>query len=219
MRLYNGFVEKAEMYINKSLDYNPDNLYSAYVKAYILYAKNQNLDQTLGLLLAALSKDSTRLDVLQEVAKIYYYKRDFKTSYQYYKKFTEAKEAYNLRIYPAEDAKIGLVFSEVGQTEKSKKIFEDYLQYAENDKSIYKHLSLGVYYSFYNEKEKAIEQMKLFAEQDNYQYWIILFLKIDPLVDNIKDLPEFKRIMKDIESKFWKSHEQMKISLEEKGLL
>lgn len=42
------------------------------------------------------------------------------------------------------------------------------------------------------------EQLKLFSQQDNCHYWTILFLKIDPLIDNIKDLPEFKIIMNDI---------------------
>ena len=47
----------------------------------------------------------------------------------------------------------------------------------------------------------------------------LVFLKMDPLIDNIKDLPEFKKIISDIESKFWDSHKQTKTSLEEKELL
>ena len=42
---------------------------------------------------------------------------------------------------------------------------------------------------------------------------------MDPLTDNIKDLPEFKKIMSDIETKFWNYHKQIKASLEEKELL
>ncbi len=37
-----GFVPEAERYINKSLQYSPDNLFAEYLKAYVLYAKNQN---------------------------------------------------------------------------------------------------------------------------------------------------------------------------------
>jgi hypothetical protein len=46
-----------------------------------------------------------------------------------------------------------------------------------------------------------------------------VFLKMDRLIDNIKDLPEFKKLFKDIENKFWNSHKQIKASLEEKELL
>lgn len=42
----NGFVQEAEHYINKSLSYNPNNLFSDYVKAYILYARDKDLPKT-----------------------------------------------------------------------------------------------------------------------------------------------------------------------------
>ena len=76
-----------------------------------------------------------------------------------------------------------------------------------------------MYYSYVGDTKNSIEQMKLFSQQDNYHYWIILFLEIDPLIDNIKDLPEFNKILSDIEIKFWNSHKQIKASLKEKELL
>jgi hypothetical protein len=42
---------------------------------------------------------------------------------------------------------------------------------------------------------------------------------MDPLMDTVRDLPEFKKILSELESKFWKNHEQIKESLENKGLL
>ena len=217
--IQSGFINEAEKYINKSLEYYPQNLYSEYVKAYILYAKNRDLAQLKMLLIEALSKDSSRLDIMQEVGKVCYFMRDYESAYDYYKKFIEIKEALNLDIYRGENAKIGVVLSKVGQTEESEKYFNDFLDYAENDKSIYKHLSLAVYYSYKGDTKKAIKQIKLFSQQDNYYYWIIIFLEMDPLIDNIKDLPEFKKILSDIEIKFWNSHKQIKASLEEKELL
>ena len=118
-----------------------------------------------------------------------------------------------------EKMKIGLVLSKMGETAKSEEYFNDYLEFAENNKSIYKHLSLAMYYSYMGDTKKSIEQMKLFSQQNNYEYWIIIFLKIDPLIDNIKDLPEFKKILNDIEIKFWNNHRQFRASLEEKDLL
>jgi len=217
--IQSGFTKEAEININKSLDYNPDNLYSQYVKAFILYASHSNLILLKDDLVNCLRKDSTRLDILQEVGKAFYYMRDYENAFRYYKKFTDAKRAYNLKIYPSENAKTGVVYAEVGMIEESKLMFEEYKYYAENDHSIYKHLSLAMYYSYMNDSENAIEHLKLFSEQDNYFIWTILFLEIDPLVDNIKDLPEFKNIMKDLESKFWDSHNQMKATLKKKELI
>ncbi len=71
--IQNGFVDEATTYINRSLDYNPDNYYSPMLKAYILFAKDGNIKQTQKLLLKEWNKDTARLDILQEVAKFHYY--------------------------------------------------------------------------------------------------------------------------------------------------
>ncbi len=214
-----GFIDEAEMYINRSIEYDSTNIYSAYVKPYILYAKDKNLPELNKWLVKVLQMDTTRLDVVQEIGKTFYYLRDYKLAYAYYKPFMEFKRTYKLDLFNEENGKIGVVYSEMGMIEESNQLFEEFKYYADHSASIYKHLSLAAYYSWKEEKEKAIEHLKLFSQQENYHYWIVLFLEIDPLVDNIKDLPEFKEIMKDIKTKFWNNHQQMKASLKEKGLL
>jgi len=217
--IQSGFAKEALFYIDKSLSYLDNNIYSHYVRAYIMYAKEKDLHRLNERLLNTLKKDTNRLDVMQEVGKSFYYLRDFKNAYQYYQKFIELKTAYNLDIYNVENAKIGVVFAEVGFLEESNKIFETFKVYAENDKSIYKHINLATYYAYKNDKEKAIEHFKLFSQQDNYHYWIILFLDIDPLMDNVRDLPEYKKTNRDVETKFWENHKKIRRSLEEKRLI
>ncbi len=217
--MQSGFIQEAEKYIQKSLDYQPDNLYSAYVKAYILYAKNRDLEATADLLIDALNRDSTRLDIMQEVAKIYYFQRDYKNAYKYYKKFTEIKEAWNLDIYNSENLKIAVVLDKLGLKEESEKYFTKYREYSESNQSIYRDMNLAMYYSYMGERDKAIEHLKVFSEKDNYFYWVLIFTEIDPLIDNIKDLPEFKKIMKKIDNKFWDYHNRIKSSLKEKDLI
>ena len=217
--IQSGFLNEAERYVYMSSEYNPDNLYAEYLKAYILYARNKDLRQTKELLIKAFIKDTTRLDIMQEIGKICYYMRDYESAYYYYNKFIKIKKDRNLDVYPGENAKIGLVLSIMGLKEESEKIFKDYKNYAENDISIYKHLSLAVYYSYKGDTENAIDHLKLFSQQSNYHYWLILFLEIDPLIDNIKDHPEFKSILSELEIKFWGSHERIKASLTKKGLL
>ena len=217
--IQSGFINEAKTYIDKSLAYHTDNLFSQYVKAYILYAENKNLEQLQQNLSAVLEKDTTRLDVLQEVGKSYYYLRDFENAFTYYKKFVTIKETYNLDIYKAENAKIGLVYAKMGMDERSEQLLSAYKNYADGDQSIYKHLSLSAYLSFKGEKSKAIEHLQLFSRQDNFHYWVILFLEIDPLFDNIKQLPEFKLEMENIKTKFNKYHIGIKNLLDEKGLI
>ena len=48
---------------------------------------------------------------------------------------------------------------------------------------------------------------------------IYIYFKNDPLIELIKEQPEFRQILEEIETKFWKNHQQIKTSLVEKGLL
>lgn len=217
--IQSGFVDAAEKYIDRSIAYDPTNLFSAYVKPYILYAKNKDLEALKDGLIAVHKRDTTRFDIIQEIAKVYYYMRDYPDAFQYYKKYLAIKTALNLDVYRFENAKIGFVLDKVGQKEKAGALFEDYFDYAKNDQSLYKDLSLAMYYAHFNQIEKALEHLQEFSQQDNFHYWTILFLNQDPLMDNIKDLPEYKRIFKEIEKRFWKNHREVKASLEAKNLL
>ncbi|MCB0633033.1 MAG: hypothetical protein KDD15_25015 [Lewinella sp.] len=217
--IQNGFEEEAEKYINRSLEYNPDNLYSAYVKAFILYAKNRDLVLTKTQLLHLLSRDSTNLDVLQEVGKICYFMRDYEAAYRYYKNFNEIREALNLDIYPTENAKIATVMRYAGYPEEADRFMSDFKTYTANDQSIYKSLNEAMISAYEGDTQKALEQVRAFSEMDHYHYWILLFLKIDPLMDQLKEQPPFQKIMQDMETKFQAQHERIKKTLTEQHLL
>lgn len=213
-----GFVEEALKYVDISLDYNPWNPFSKYVKAYMLYGKNHDWDETRGLVLTEWKKDTTRLDILQDLAKAYYFNRDFDSAHYYYAKFIKLREAAELDIYRQENATIAFVFEKVGKVDKAKEYFSDYLEFISNDQSIYKNLALSVYYAHHDDFDKALHYLELFSEEENYMYWVVLF-PYDPLTDKIKDLPEHKRLMKKIEDKFWENHRRLRETLESKGLL
>lgn len=217
--IQSGFVEEAERYIGKALEYDPGNLYSEQVRAYISYAKNRDLGQTLDILMDAFRRDTTRLDIVQEVGKIHYYMRDYKAAYLYYKPFLDVRKAFKLGIYRSENAKIGVVSSKLGLHEEADSLMEDYRKYAELDQSIYSHLSMAMYHSFYGDTDSAIEELRIFSQQEHYHYWTVLFLEMDPLLDSMKGIPEFQDVLQTIEDKFWDYHQRMRLGLEEKNLL
>ncbi|MGK0489242.1 MAG: TolB-like protein/AraC-like DNA-binding protein/Tfp pilus assembly protein PilF, partial [Candidatus Endobugula sp.] len=196
--IQSGFADEALKYVDVSLDYNPANPFSNYVRAYMLYAKNHDWDETKHLLLVEWKKDTSRLDILQDLAKAYYYIRDYDSAYYYYNKFIDQREVAHLDIYRHQHATIGLVLEKVGLVEESKWYFDDYLAFFSEDQSIYKDLSLSVYYAHHNDFEKALHHLELFSNEDNFQYWVVLFPD-NPLTDKIKDLPEYQRLLEKIE--------------------
>ncbi|HEU5289648.1 MAG TPA: hypothetical protein VFU05_03330, partial [Cyclobacteriaceae bacterium] len=136
-----------------------------------------------------------------------------------YKRFNYLRDFYKLDIFRHENLNIGLVYRKAGDTKKANALIEDYHQYIEKDQTLYRDLGLSAYYHTIGEPEKALEHLKRFSKEDNVQYWIILFMRQDPLPGSMNSLPECKKVLDEIESKFWTNHEKLKLTLEEKGLL
>jgi TolB-like protein/AraC-like DNA-binding protein/tetratricopeptide (TPR) repeat protein len=214
-----GFIDKSLEYIDKSLKYNTNNPYSRYVRAFVVYAKNRDLRETKQLLLTEFNKDTTRLDILQDIAKVSFYLKEYDSAYRYYQRFNYLRELYKLDIYRHEDLNIGIVYEKAGDIKKAKEFIDNYCQYVETDQTAYKDLGLTAYYDYTGDTDKAIEHLRRFAKEDNIQYWIILFIREEPIPNGINQVPECKKLMDAIEAKFWANHEKLKLTLEEKGLL
>lgn len=213
-----GFVDDALKYTDKSITYNPSNFYAKWIRVFIVYAKNRNLAQARETLLQALNQDVTQLIIAEEIGKVSYLMEDYATAYKYYIQFLELRDARALDIFKNESLKIGIVYEKAGDKEKAAEFVEIFKTYAENDRSIYKHLNLAGYYAYRGDAKKSIDHLKLFSKEENLKYWILLFPD-DPVVYPIRNHPEFKQVMKEIEAKFWKKHEEIKLSLTEKGVL
>lgn len=217
--IQSGFPEEAAKYIDLSLQYNPQNEYGSLLKIFIDYPKHKNMQKIKNELVREWEKDTTRLDILQEVAKFHYFEEEHERAYYYYEKFVNFKQQYGLEMYPQEDLKIGIVYEKMGFTEQAKTFYEAYAVYCKKDQSIYKSASLASKYVHEKQYDKAIEQLKIFSTQSDFQYWIVLFLDKDPLMKPLLKNPEFQKTLEQINSQFWENHQQIRASLEVKDLL
>ncbi|MGK7397393.1 MAG: helix-turn-helix domain-containing protein [Candidatus Cyclobacteriaceae bacterium M3_2C_046] len=214
-----GFVDESIKYIDLALDYNPQNHFAPYVKHFIMYAKHKDITRTQRALEKVWQKDTTRLDILQEVAKMFYFQKKYDSAFYYYQKFVKARESEGLDIYVYDDIKVGMVYEQMGYKTQADDFFKAYANYCENDESIYKSASMAVKYAHEGAFDLAIEQLRIFSAQDNYQYWILLFMELDPIIQPLKSHPEFDQVMQKIQDRFWQNHAELKKSLEEKELL
>ena len=215
----NGFTDQAQKYIKLSLDNNPENYYAPFLNVFIQYAQHQNIEKATDALVGEWKKDTTRLDIMQEVAKFYYFQEKYDSAFYYYDKFEKIKKSNGLSMYPHENLKIGMVYEKMGLQDKAENNFKAYAEYCKNDQSIYQPISLAMKYLHEENPYLAIEQLKLFATKNNYQYWVLLFLEEDPLMNTLKNHPEYNEIIQKIKDRFWKNHNQLKKSLKDKNLL
>ncbi|SDS38332.1 helix-turn-helix domain-containing protein [Winogradskyella sediminis] len=215
----NGFTDEAQKYLKLSLDYNPQNYYAPFLKVFIQYAQHQNIEKATDALVKLWKKDTTRLDIMQEVAKFYYFQEKYDSAYYYYDKFEKIKEINEFNVYPQENLKIGIVYDKMDFHEKVEDFYRAYAEYCENDQSIYQPLSLVMKYLHDGNQNRAIEQLKLFATKNNYQYWVLLFLEEDPLLKSLKHHPDYDEVIQKIKDRFWDNHNQLKISLKDKKLI
>lgn len=71
---------------------------------------------------------------------------------------------------------------------------------------------MAVKYAHEGNYDQAIEQLKVFASQDNFQYWILIFMQLDPIMKPLKNHPEFDETIQKIEARFWEDQAKLKNS-------
>ncbi len=213
-----GFKEEALTYINKSLAFDSTNYYAPHLKALILFALDGNLKRTQHLLRKEYEKNPDRLDILQDLAKMYQLDENYDSAFYYFQKFVTAREAGGLDIYLSENIKIGMVYEKVGRAKEAEKLFKSFSDFCEQDQSIYRNVNLAMKYSHEGKMDEAMEKLKLFANGDNYLYWF-LYIEDDPLFKPLKNHPDFEKTMQKIKDKFWEKQEKIRNSLIEEGLI
>ncbi len=214
-----GFFDEAEVFAKKSIALDTTNLFSQYLYPYIKMAQGNDLPTTLGLLKDVLKKDTTRLDVIQEVAKIYYSMEMYEEASFYYDVFTSIKSQYGLNVFDGESIKIAYVYDQLGRKKEAQEQLRIFYEFAQNDNSIYKDLMLSSYYAYIGDIEEAIEFLKKFSEQRDYFYWLVMMMKDDPIMKPLQAHPDYESTMKKIDDQFWEDHKSTRKMLEEEGLI
>jgi tetratricopeptide (TPR) repeat protein len=212
-----GFIDESFTYINRSLAYDPKGYFSRYFRAFVQYAKTNDAAKTKEILINEWKRDTTRFDIRQEIGKMAFMMKDYNEAYRYYRPFIETRKVLQLDLYRHEDVRIALVFARMGFTAEAESLMRSFREYAENSQTMYKHLHLAMYYAAIDERERALEHFTLFSKEDNFHY-AVLWLDGDPVMDSIKDDDRFKSAKKEIETKFWKTHQSIEVSLHKEAL-
>jgi TolB-like protein/AraC-like DNA-binding protein/Flp pilus assembly protein TadD len=204
-----GFIEISEEFIRQSMALDTANLFAEYLYAYIKFAKDRDFDLVEKRLIAASKKDTTRLDILQEIAKVNYAQGNYQRAVSYYEKMNHLKMLIGSTLFESEDVKIGYSLEQIGRNEEAQFYYDRYRAYAEKDESIYHHLEMAAYYASQKKIELGMEHLKQFAKIESISYWFILFIKEDPILLELSGHPDFDQTIEQIYNTFWQEHEKI----------
>lgn len=215
-----GFLEEAETYIQMSLDFDENNFFSEYLLAYVRLGQHRDFERTKDRMLEIYAKDTTRADIVQEVAKLYYALEDYENAALYYDRFLNLKETFGLDLFRGEAVKIGFVYAQTGRSQELVDAqYAAYRDYIENDESVYRSLSQAAYHAVNGEVEEGIEALRRFSNLDNYQFWFVLFLEDDPIIRLLNEHPDYNGIIQRINDNLWKRHRALEGRLKDAGVL
>ena len=120
---------------------------------------------------------------------------------------------------------IGYAFWQVGKQDEAKYYFNEQIRHSlENirlNRMIFgsDHDVLAQVYSILGEKEKAYHYLDEFNKKSFFSIWSIDDVKRNPMFNSLRDEERFQQIMQDMEAKYQREHERVRVWLEEEGML
>ncbi|MGW8315917.1 MAG: tetratricopeptide repeat protein, partial [Bacteroidales bacterium] len=186
---------------------------------------NGHYQKSVDYCLMALKIDPLNTVALDRLAYNLMFLGDFERSYRYYAEM-EKYRATDQEIDINDRHRIGYVLWKTGMKEEANKFFDLQEQYCKDmiqlgrwhATSGFAYYDLAGVYAFRGEKERAMENLKIFNRREVNGIWMVTLINDDPLFDGIRDDPEFRQIVRDVEAKYRKEYERVGQWLEEKGL-
>jgi len=78
---------------------------------------------------------------------------------------------------------------------------------------------LAATYAFLGEKDRAYDYLGIYSNFPIIDSWGVNYLRHDPLFNKIRDEPEFRQIVRDVEAKYQAEHERVRQWPEENDML
>lgn len=218
-----GFPEKARDIAEKLLIRTNDSI--GYWHRITLIDYYYKTDQSLKYLLRAYHKDSTQYLTLTRLKALMMMKRNWDDALYYLiKEKNWVKEHENYETFHRMNAIIYLKNGLVKEAEKElnadeKKCLEQIELNLPFAQKYHTHNALAKIYAVKGEKEKALYYFKQQKNMQSFGHQWIEVYKYSPLLDNIRNEPEFQEVVSDVEVKYQKQHLRIEKLLKDLGEL
>ncbi len=214
-----GFTEKAKQCYQDKLKLDGDSIsyYDGLVNNEFWLA---NFNKSIEYGMKGYSIDSTNEDIVYMLGMSYEWLGQYEESLKYYKKWFEILKSKG-EISIQQISGLGYAYLKNGDKEMAEYCFNETINNCKRLielKRSYKpfaYYDLAGAYASIGDKDKAFENLRILNQMQRIPFWQEVLIKTDPLLNSIRNEPEFQQIAKDIEAKYQAEHERVRKWLEE----
>ncbi len=222
-----GFIQKGLFYNQQAFELDGDSARYYHVLGNSEHV-NGNIEKAIEIFKKGFEIDTNHLGILGSLGDAYLYIGEIEESLNYLKKHLEAiKSKEGIDFYILNNwHRIGYAYLKNGYKKEAEYYFNRQLEYC--NKSIELGRAYGLYWVYYDlaalnaiqgDKVMALENLNVFKQMKVMPLFMVMRIKGDPLLDNIRDEPEFQQILQDVEAKYQAEHERVRKWLEENDML
>ena len=223
-----GFYDKSIEYYKEKLKLDDDSL--RYYGAVANIARfNEEYSEFFQLTKRRHALDPDDNEINAGMATIYYILGQIETAAEWYKKYISGLDTLGTSLVINYMHRVGFAYLVAGQPEKAVEFFELQRNYCEESirlNTSYAQWSTAYYdlactYAIMGNKQNAYRNLHIYNDKiGNTEYLgMFWFLKTDPLLESIRNEPEFQEIYHEIEAKYNNTHEKVRKWLEENDML
>jgi tetratricopeptide (TPR) repeat protein len=212
--LETGFIDKAVSCFTKAFELDRDSAF--YLGCLGLTESDQGkFQKSIGYCERALMTKPDYSEVIERKADDYLFSGQFQESLKYYKELNHIDQHSAYSYYQNK-------FNKEADRLFDQLVIARKMSITKFPRAMLNYYDLAEIYAFMGDKETALNYFRYCTQMKNIkncQLWMLTHIKYDPLFNNIRDVPEFQKIVKEAEAKYNAEHEKVRKWLDEQGKL
>jgi tetratricopeptide (TPR) repeat protein len=220
-----GFKDLARNYYHKAFQLDND---SVTFYNYISWQNfsEENISGAREWALSAYHLDTASIWSVMQLVMYNSYLGNNEEANRYAVKLVELFETFQMAL-PGDWHRIGYTFWKLGKTKEADHYFNEQIKWCEESIRLNKpyaetygaHYDLACVLSLKGKTERAMELLYELNNKKFWPKWVISQFKYEPFFESIRDDARFKKIFQDINSKYQREHDRVKVWLNQEGLL
>ena len=214
-----GFPEKFKELLHEAVSAGLDS--TLFLRDYALAElRSNNLEQALVYAIKSYEQDSSNFEVYGHLGTIYYMMGRYEESYRYYNRYVLKMEEAD-HFLPWYLTNVVYVFRLAGEPDRAEHLMNKLIEHFELDLGEgedVRYLSLAIIHAMNGDREATRENLTAYAQQDLYNLGSA-FIRYSPVIEELRDDPEFAPILQEIADKQAAQLENDRRILSDKGLL